>query len=288
MSIRKLIIIAVSVMISVLSLSHCDNTKPKELYFFCGAAARVPMDEIIKNYEKETGIKVSVIYSGSGGLLSQMELTEKGDVYLCGSPDYIIIGENKKLLIKNTSQKVAYLIPAIIVPKENPAKIQSLEDLTKPGVRVGMGNPEVVCLGLYGIELLDYNKIMEKVLPNVVVYAKSCEDAAMLAVLGKVDAILGWDVFESWNPKEVEWIKISPEKIPRLAYIAIAIPVFAKDIEFSKNFINYVIGDKGKKTFDKWGYISDEGIAKKYAPKAEVGGEYKLPEKYYKIIRHEK
>jgi len=258
----------------------------EELFFFCGAAVAVPMREIVTNYEKETGVKVNVTYSGSGTLLSQMELTKKGDIYLCGSPDYVNIGVKRKLLIEGTDKIISYLVPAIIVPKENPKNIQKLEDLAEKGVRVGMGNPETVCLGLYSAELLDYNNLLEKVLPNVVVFAKSCEDTATLCALKKVDAIIGWDVFESWNPEDVKWIKINKNKIPRLSTIPIAIPVFVKDRKLAENFINYVLSQKkGGKIFKKWGYISDVNKAKKYAPEAKIGGEYKLPEKYFQLIK---
>jgi molybdate transport system substrate-binding protein len=267
---------------------YAQSNVQKEIVFFCGSAVKVPMDEIIGNYQAEKGVKISVIYGGSGGLLSQMELSKRGDVYLAGSPDFITIGERKNLLIKKTDKLLAYLVPAIIVPKGNPKNIRTLEDLTKKGLRIGIGNPETVCLGLYGIELLEANKLLDKVMPNVVVFAKSCEDTAMLAVLQKVDAILGWDVFESWNPKEVEWIKIDKNKIPRLAYIPLALSVFVKDKTMALDFIEYVLSAKGMDVFKKWGYYTNLNAAKKHAPKAKVGGEYKLPEEYFKIIRHER
>lgn len=270
-----------------LLLSGC-GPREKSLLFFCGSAVKVPMEEIARAYERERGIKVLVNYGGSGSLLSQMELSRKGDVYLAGSPDYISIGERKKLLIPGTDKKVAYLIPAIIIPKGNPAHIRSLDDLARPGVRVGIGNPETVCLGLYGIELLEHNKLLRPVLKNnVAVFTKSCEDTAMLAVLGKVDAILGWDVFASWNPKEVEWIRLASDVIPRIAYIAIAIPVFTKDRGLSQDFINYVTGPKAKKIFERWRYITDETRAREFAPQARIGGEYRLPQEYYRILRRE-
>jgi molybdate transport system substrate-binding protein len=276
-----------SIVLSAFSAYAQSNTK-KEIIFFCGSAVKVPMDEIIGNYQTEKGIKVSVIYGGSGGLLSQMELSKRGDVYLAGSPDFIAIGERKNLLVKGTDKLIAYLVPAIIVPKGNPKNIRTLEDLTNKGLRIGIGNPETVCLGLYGIELLSANKLLDKVMPNVVVFAKSCEDTAMLAVLQKVDVILGWDVFESWNPKEVEWIKIDKNKIPRLAYIPLALSAFVKDKTLSLDFIKYVLSPKGMDVFKKWGYYTNLNEAKKHAPKAKVGGEYKLPEEYFKIIKHER
>lgn len=257
----------------------------REIFFFCGSAVKVPMDELIPSYEKKTGIRINVIYGGSGTLLSQMELARRGDVYLCGSPDYITIGERKKLLIPGSDKRISYLVPAIIVPEGNPKNIKKLEDLARPGVRVGMGNPETVCLGLYGLEILDHNKLMEKVLPNVVVFAKSCEDTATLASLGKVDAILGWDVFESWTPSSVDWIKIDSRKIPRLAYIPVALSVYVKDRATAEDFINYLLSDEAGAVWKKYGYIFDLKEAKKYAPSASIGGEYNIPQRYYELIK---
>ncbi|MCX6357940.1 MAG: molybdate ABC transporter substrate-binding protein [Candidatus Aureabacteria bacterium] len=271
----------------LMTLPAC-GTRDRGLLFFCGSAVRVPMDEIIRNYEKETGQRISVTYGGSGSLLSQMELARRGDLYLAGSPDYITIGEKKKLLVPGTAKRVTYLVPAIIVPKGNPGSVHDLVDLARPGVRVGIGNPETVCLGLYGIELLDYNRLLDKVLKNnVTVFAKSCEDTAMLVVLKKVDAILGWDVFASWNPDAVEWIHIRADAIPRLSYVAVAIPSSCSDRARAGRFIKYILGEKGRAVFARWGYIADEAVARSHAPRAAIGGDYTLPARYYSILRHE-
>jgi molybdate transport system substrate-binding protein len=129
---------------------------------------------------------------------------------------------------------------------------------------------------------------LKNVIPNVIVFAKSCSDTAMLAVLKKVDAIIGWDVFATWNPRNVECIRIRPEKIPRIAYIAIAVPIFVKNRNAADNFIQYILSPKGLGIFKKWGYFTDLESAKKYALKASVGGEYKLPDDYFKTINYER
>lgn len=259
-----------------------------DIYFFCGSAVKVPMDDVIRNYEEDTGIKVSVVYGGSGSLLSQMELARKGDLYLSGSPDYISVGEEKGILVKDTARIVVYLVPSIIVPEGNAGEIQTLEDLTEEGMRVGTGNPESVCLGLYSVELLEENNLMESILPNVVVLAKSCEDAAMQAVLGKVDAVLGWDVFETWNPQRVDRISISPERIPRLSYAAVATPVFCADKLGGKALADYILSPGSRAVFENWGYITDREIAVTQAENPIIGGKYSLPESYYEIISGEK
>ena len=218
---------------------------------FCGSANKPPMEEIAANFKEEKHIEVNMIFGGSGTLLSQIELSKKGEIYLPGSPDYIEIAERKKLIIENSDQIVAYLVPAIITPAGNPAKIQSLEDLTRPGVKVGIGNPESVCLGLYGIELLETNKLLEPVMKNVVTFGGSCSKTANLAALNKVDAILGWRVFHYWNPDRLEFIAINPKQIPRISYIPISIPVYTKNIELSKSFIDYVLSPAGQSIYKK-------------------------------------
>jgi len=283
--VKKFFPFVIVILISVVLRVYGEDAVGKEIFFFCGAATKAPMEEIIPLYQKQSGVKVNVIYGGSGTLLSQMELARRGDVYLCGSPDYITIGERKKLLIPGSDRRISYLVPAILVPEGNPKNIRTLDDLAKPGVRVGMGNPETVCLGLYGLELLDYNQLMDKVLPNVIVFAKSCEDTATLAILGKVDAILGWDVFESWAPDKVDWVKIEKNRIPRLAYVPVAIPIYVKDRQTAEDFINYLFSDEAKKVWTKYGYISDIKEAKKYASRSKVGGEYNIPAKYYEILK---
>jgi molybdate transport system substrate-binding protein len=243
------------------------------------------MEKIARDFEKEYGVPVRLIIHGSGTLLSQMELSRKGDIYLPGSPDYIIIGERKELLVPASDRIVVYLVPAIIVPRGNPAGIRSLEDLARPGVRVGIGNPETVCLGLYAVELLDKNGLLEKVLPNVVTCAESCEKTANLAALKQVDAVIGWSVFQDWNPERIERILIPPERIPRLSYVPVSLPVFARDPARSRRFIDYLLSPPGLDAFRGYGYITAREEALRFAPQAGIGGEYRLPEKYFDLIR---
>jgi len=252
---------------------------------FCGSANKPAMEEIATLFEAERGVKVRLIFGGSGTLLSQIELSKSGDIYIPGSPDYIIIGERKLLIYPGSDRVVSYLVPAIITPKGNAANVLSIEDLTRPGVKVGIGNPETVCLGLYGIELLEANGILDAALANVVTFGGSCSKTANLAAMNHVDAILGWRVFHFWNTARMDFIPIAPEKIPRISYIPISIPVYTRDRKLSEEFIEFVLSDRGKAVYAKCGYIADLEKAKKFAPNAKVGGEYALPADYFERIK---
>ncbi|MBW2277074.1 MAG: substrate-binding domain-containing protein [Deltaproteobacteria bacterium] len=244
------------------------------------------MEEIAALYEQEKGIAVKLIFGGSGTLLSQIELSRSGEIYLPGSPDYAIIAERKKQIIPGSDRTVAYLVPAIVTPKGNPKKIDNLADLSRPGLKLGIGNPETVCLGLYGFELLEHNRLLDSVLRNVVTFGASCSKTANLAAMSQVDAILGWRVFHYWNPERMDIVTIANDEIPRISYIPITIPVYTRSRQLSEDFIAFVLSERGKAVYEKLGYLTDLDQARSFAPAATIGGEYQLPEDYFERIKN--
>ena len=267
-----------------LGCGESEPSAPTSLTLFCGSASKPAMERITARFERETGVEVNTIFGGSGTLLSQIELSQQGEIYLPGSPDYIIIANKKELLVEGSERIIAYLVPAIITPAGNPAGIYSLPDLARPGTRVGLGNPETVCLGLYAVELLEANGLLEKVMKNVVTFGGSCSRTANLAAMSKLDAILGWRVFHFWNPDRMVYVPIDPRKIPRISYIPISIPVHTRDLELSRSFIEFVLSPAGLSVYEDLGYLTDLEAAKELAPRASVGGEYSLPEEYFALL----
>jgi molybdate transport system substrate-binding protein len=251
---------------------------------FCGAASKPAMDESAQAFEKKTGIKVYCNYGGSGTILSQMKLSKTGDLYIPGSPDYMVKAERDSVIDSKTVKIIAYLIPVIAVQHGNPSNIQSLADLAKPGIKIGIGNPEAVCVGLYAVEILDYNHLLADVGKNIVTQAESCERTATLLSLKWVDAVIGWHVFHDWDPDKIDVVYLKPEELPRIAYIPAAISTYAKDRESAQEFIDFLVSRQGQDIFRKWGYITTEDEARQFAPEAKIGGEYKLPETYESLV----
>jgi len=248
---------------------------------FCGTASELPMEEAAKVFEQKTGIKVELNWGGSGAVLSQLKLSRRGDLFIPGSPDYMAKAIKEGLVDPATVKIIAYLIPTINVRKGNPLKISSLSDLARPGLRVAIGNPDSVCVGLYGVEVLEKNGLLKAVEKNIVTHASSCAATASLITLQKVDAIMGWDVFAGWNPDKIETVYLKPDEVPRLAYIPAAVTKdFASNRAGAQAFINFLTSPEGQTIFKKWGYLASEKDARKFAPKAKIGGEYILPPDY--------
>jgi molybdate transport system substrate-binding protein len=248
------------------------------LELFVGTASKPPTEAAVAVFEQKTGAKLEVHFGGSGQMLSDMKLAERGDVYFPGSSDYMEKAKAERLVVPETEQRIVYLIPAINVQRGNPHHIHRLEDLAQPGLRIGIARPDTVCVGLYGVELLEHAKLTDQVKPNIVTNAESCEKTAQLVSLKTVDAVLGWEVFEHWDPDHIETVYLPKQQITRIGYIPAAVGSRAKEPALAKAFISFLASDEGKAIFKKWSYLTTEAEARAYAlPSTPVGGVYELP-----------
>lgn len=273
----KKILLILSFIFSIQYSSFANES----LLIFVGAASKPPTEEIVENFQKETGIKVEVIFGGSGYILSQMKLAKKGDIYFPGSSDYMDLAIKEGLVYKESEKIVVYLVNAINVQKGNPKNIKTLKDLLKPGIKIAIANPEGVCVGAYAVEIIEKNftkKEKEQFRKNLVNYTESCDKTASIIALKGVDAVIGWEVFQHWNPEQIETIDLKKNEIIRIGYIPIGIAKYTKNKELAQKFIDYVLSDKGRKIFKKYKYFSTVKEAEKYiGEKKPVGGFYNIP-----------
>ena len=267
-------------LVSGLLLAGFSTPDEKALQGFCGAASKPALEECAAAFNANTGVGVHLQFSGSGTMLSRLLMSGKGDLYIPGSPDYMTEAVNRGVVAEGSRHIIAYLVPAILVPEGNPKGIKSLKDLSKDGVRVGIGNPDAVCVGLYAIELLEHNELLDQVSDNIVVHAKSCSGVCSLVAMNKVDATLGWRVFGEWKPDRVDTVLLDPDQVPRLAYVPAGVSRSTQDRGRSQRFLDFLRSRQGRKIFARWGYIASESEARKFAPRAEIGGRYTLPAEY--------
>ncbi len=282
---KKLLIWVLAGLVIFISLGGCARGQQKVITAFVGSASKPAMEEAARAFEQETGIKVYLNFGGSGTVLSQMKLSRSGDLYIPGSPDYMVLAERNGVVDPESVKIISYLIPAILVQHGNPGNIQSLSDLARPGIEVGIADPESVSIGAYAYEILEYNNLLPEVGENIVTYGESYSKIVSLVALKSVDAVIGWRVFSNWHPDSIDVVYLKPEQILRLAYIPAALSTFTKDRENAQKFLIFLVSLQGQEIFRKWGYITTESEARKYAPEAEIGGEYKLPETYKPLVK---
>jgi molybdate transport system substrate-binding protein len=280
-------IFVVMLAFGVLATVFCAGCFAAEsLMVFAGAASKPPTEEAAKAFEAKTGVKVDVIFGGSGYVLSQMMLGRKGDLYFPGSSDYMEVAKKKDVVFPETEKNIVYLVPAINVQKGNPKNVKTVKDLTRPGLKVAIANPEGVCVGAYAVELVESlftPEEKEAFRKNLINYTESCEKTATAISLKAADAVIGWRVFHYWDPERIETIPLERSQIIRVGYIPIAVAKSTTNRPLAQQFIDFLLSEEGKQIFRKYHYFmsADEAVAW-IGEKKPVGGEYVVPKDWIK------
>ncbi|MBW1998024.1 MAG: extracellular solute-binding protein [Deltaproteobacteria bacterium] len=263
-----------------------ESVAGDRIMVFAGSASKPATEEASVIFEKKTGIRVDLTFGGSGYVLSQMMLGKMGDVFFPGSSDYMELAKRKGAVLPDSEKIVVYLVPAINVQRGNPKNIKSLKDLTRTGLRLAIANPDGVCVGAYAVEIIEKNMTPgEKAafIRNLVNYTGSCARTASAISLKMVDAVIGWRVFQYWDPERIETIRLDPSEVVRLGYIPIAVSAYAARPNPARKYIQFMVSDEAAAVFKKYHYFSTPEEAFAWiGERKPVGGEYAVPREWLK------
>jgi molybdate transport system substrate-binding protein len=145
----------------------------------------------------------------------------------------------------------------VILPKNNPAGITSLADLSKPGLKLVLAAEDVPA-GKYARQILENlnatlgSDYQEKVLANVVSYEDNIRQAVTKVQLGEADASLVY-VSDAVAVPDLRQIEI-PADVNVVAEYPIAPLSESANAELANSFIAYVLSPYGQATLKKWGF----------------------------------
>jgi molybdate transport system substrate-binding protein len=127
-----------------------DLRTDAELFIDAGAMLEPALKDGFAAFESREGIRITPTYMGCGLLVSKMKATRQGedrrhfpDVYVSCDVSF----HNQVRDWFETAQVVLENDMVIIVPRGNPKNVQSLNDLTRPDLRVGLPDPHNSALG---------------------------------------------------------------------------------------------------------------------------------------------
>ena len=242
----------VGLLVMSVALIFSNKAPAAELYLLAGAGLRQPVDELTKDFAKETGIAVKIEYSGAGKLLARLKATGQGDVYLPGSHFYVdkLKAEGEVL----SSHPVVLHTPVVAVWKKTTKNIQKFADLAAPGVRLGLGDPQAIALGRTVEEILRNSGMAEKIIPNVAVRAATVKQLALYVTRGDVDAgIIGRadavQFRDSLRMIEIDKSLYTPE------VITAAVLKTSRDPEEARKLAVFLSTASAVKIFEKYGFL---------------------------------
>ncbi len=257
------LVIGSVVVVGIHAFSNSNIAKPQEKFsgktiVVCsGAGLMKPMNELIKTFERGTGAKVEVHYGGSAEIYGVLTTTGC-DIFVPGAYYYTKNAISKGYIVNDTVKNVTLHVPVIAVPKGNPANIHSLKDLTKPGVRVVLGDPKAAAIGKVSKKIFEKNGLWKNVSKNVVVFTPTVNQLLIYIATGQADGTTIWEDMTTWAQAKgkIEVVQIPPEQ-NAIKTIPTAVTLRAKksgNFEIAKAFNDYITNEKGVKIWEKWGF----------------------------------
>ncbi len=190
----------------------------------------------------------------SGGHDFLVEIAEYGihDLAIGGAEYLLDDGEVKGIVLKGERRLIAYRESAIVVPKDNPANVRTLEDLARPGVRVGLS--VIDCLKGLWEDVSGRAGLTDEIRKNVAFYASGCV-AIVEAVAEKiVDAAFGWTAFGHLGDDRLEVIQLPPEhRIYRGTGVGML--EFCRQPELARQFMDFLVTDEARACYEKHKWV---------------------------------
>ena len=222
------------------------------LHVYSSGATAPPVQKIAKEFQTKFKTKFDFTIGKATNLISQITETKEGDVLSCGA-EYILDDVAKKgLIVRDTTKSVGYRRSVILVPIGNPKKIESLSDLTKKGVRVGIAT-EGCLLGVWD-DICSKAGLTDDIRRNIIEFVDGCGAVMALLHEGKVDAVFGWNVFGKIWEKTSEIVEL-PKEFQVYRSTGVAVVEFSKNKELSSKFVNFLTSKEGKKIYSDYGWI---------------------------------
>ena len=122
-----------------------DAVSSEPLMIFCAASNRAVMEKLVEDYANEYSRQVDVQFGPSQTLLSQMEVSQVGDLYLPADDSYLDMAQEKELV--DEVLPIAKMQGVIAVKRGNPKSITRFSDLLRKEVRLVQADPDAAAIG---------------------------------------------------------------------------------------------------------------------------------------------
>jgi molybdate transport system substrate-binding protein len=235
--------------------SEADQPEKPTLMLFCGAGIQLPVSELVDVFSRNHNCRIDADYAGSEVLLSRIRLKKKGDLYIPGDESYVEMAAESGMI--DSQRAACYFVPAILVAKGNPKHIATLRDLTRDGIRLGLGDANACAIGRQSKKIFARNNIpWTDVEKNLVFQSLTVNELGMQIQAASLDAVILWDAVAGQYLDHGELIGIPWEKNV-VSTVPVGVLSFSRHKPLAGQFAEFAASDEGRAVFRKHHYRVD-------------------------------
>lgn len=236
---------------------------PKTLTVLAAASLTESFTELGKAFEAQNpGVTVVFSFAGSQQLAQQLDQGAEADVFASASKKYMDAAVTSKRVSADSAQPFVKNRLVVIFPKDNPAGIKELKDLSKAGLKLDLGDKAVPC-GQYALDFLDKAikdsgfdaTYKDSVIKNVVSYEDNVKAIITKVSMGEADAGIVYvtDVTAAVADK-LGTLDI-PDALNTIASYPIAPVADSKNADLAKAFVAFILSADGQAVLAKYGFL---------------------------------
>ncbi len=226
---------------------------------FAASSLTDAFGELAKTFEEQNpGTEVRQSFESSSALLTQIQQGAPADVFASAAQEEMNTAA-KDGLVAGEPESFVRNREVIMVPEDNPANIESMRDLAKPGIKLVLAEDGVPAAD-YALEILgkasaEYGSgFREDVLSNVVSREADVRASVGRVALGDADATFGYA--SDYTPDVRDQVRViqMPENLNITATYPIAALKDAQSPELAQKWVNLVVSAEGRRVLKKWGF----------------------------------
>ncbi|HEV2237570.1 MAG TPA: molybdate ABC transporter substrate-binding protein, partial [Ktedonobacterales bacterium] len=229
------------------------TAQPVTLTVFAAASLKAAFTKIGQQYQTaHPNVTVNFSFGGSDALAAQINQGAPADVFASANITQMNVVVTAGNIAASTVQTFAHNRLVVVVPKANPANIQTLQDLAKPGIRLDLAAATVPA-GQYAVAFLTKASAdpsfgasyKANVLKNVVSYETDVATVLNKVSLGEADAGIVYTTDAQTTASTVTTISI-PDALNTIAVYPIAPVKSSANAATATSFVTDVASSDGQ------------------------------------------
>jgi molybdate transport system substrate-binding protein len=239
------------------------TAQPVTLTVFAAASLKAAFTTISQHYQTaHPNVTVNFSFGGSDALAAQINQGAPADVFASANITQMNVVVSAGNIGASTVQTFAHNRLVVVVPKANPAAIQALRDLAKPGIKLDLAAATVPA-GQYAVAFLTKASAdpsfgasyKANVLKNVVSFETDVATVLNKVSLGEADAGIVYTTDAQTTASTVTTITI-PDALNTIAVYPIAAVKGTTHAATAATFVAYVVASDGQAVLASYGFLS--------------------------------
>jgi molybdate transport system substrate-binding protein len=208
-------------------------------------------EEIGREFQKETKIKVTFSFGSTGMLTQQIANGAPMDVFAAANVDFIDQLAQKNLILPDTKALYARGRITLWTTRDSKVQVNELSDLARREIsRIAIANPDHAPYGLAARQALEQVGIWDQIKPKLV-YGENIRQTLQYAQTGNVDvAIVALSLSLQTDGR---WVLV-PEHLHKPIDQALAVIKGTKHEPEARQFAAYINSPSGRVIMRKYGF----------------------------------